>query len=128
MGRLRILIAALALVTAMAVIVPAAQGKKDRKITVHLTIEVNSSGHTIHGGVISGAKFEICESAKVKIRQSLPGADKTIAKVKPKDKEWRFAVPASLRGESVYVETSNYAVPAKNVRCLGARSKTVTAL
>jgi hypothetical protein len=69
----------------------------------------------------------MCESAKVKIRQSLPGKDKTIAKVKPKDKEWRYSVPARLRGDSVYVETASYSVPSRNARCAGAHSKTITA-
>jgi hypothetical protein len=128
MGRskaLTIIAAALALAV---VIAPTAQGKKTRKYAVHVTIEVNASSHTVHGDVVSGAPFEICESAKVKIRQSLPGKDKTVAKVKPKDKAWRFAVPTGLRGDQLYAETAAYAVPGRSVRCLGGHSKTVTAL
>ncbi len=115
----------LALAVAMMLAAQAAPAKSVHVYTVHLTIEAD--GGKLHGTVVSAAPYEECEGAKVKIKQVLPGADKTVAKVKPAAREWSLATSGDLRGAAVYAETSAYEVPAKAVRCLGARSKTVTA-
>jgi hypothetical protein len=129
MGRGKLIGVVFLLTTAILVAaLPASAQKKQRTYTVHLSIKADAGRHLLRGIVVSGAPFEMCESAKVKIRQSLPGKDKTVAKVRPSDKEWRFAVPAGLRGDPVYAETAGYPVPGRGVRCLGAHSKTITAL
>jgi hypothetical protein len=128
MGRGKLSGTAVLLLLAALVLASPAAAQKTRTYSVHLTITADASSHALKGVVVSGAPFEMCESAKVKIRQSLPGKDKTVAKVKPSDKEWRFEVPGGLRGEALYAETAGYPVPGRGVKCLGAHSKTVTAL
>jgi hypothetical protein len=96
--------------------------------SVKLTIEADSAAHRVTGAVVSKAPSEFCDSAKIRIRRAMPGKDEVIAKVKPRrGGEWAVKLPAAVRGDRVYAQTSRYQLPSRPVVCLGARSAKVTA-
>jgi len=94
---------------------------------VTLTISVDREAGKLSGAISSDAPSEFCDSSTVRIRQSMPGKDKVVARVFPTYGEWRLRSFPAIRGKRVYAEVLAYELPQRPVMCLGARSRTVTA-
>jgi hypothetical protein len=95
---------------------------------VTVTIQVDRPQHLVKGQVISDAPADFCTQSTVRVRRVAPGRDPVVARKFPNDlAQWRFMVPARLRGTRLYAEVSTYNLPSRPVTCLGDRSRTVTA-
>jgi hypothetical protein len=127
MGR-RILLGVLVLsVAVVPAVAPAASGETTHTFAVSLTISVDRASHKINGTIVTEAPSEFCDSSAVRIRRVMPGKDKVVARVSPYVGEWHLKSPPALRGKRVYAEVLSYHLPSRPVKCLGARSRSVTA-
>jgi hypothetical protein len=124
----RALLSAFALsALATAAAVPAVPAAGTHVYSVNLTISVDPAAHRIEGMVSSDAPSEFCELSTVRVRRSMPGKDKVVARLRPGAGKWGMRVRPPLRGKRVYAEILRYHLPSRPVECLGTRSRTVTA-
>ena len=127
MGNWRSLGLAFGLIGSVFAIPLTASGEVTHTYPVTLTISVDRVAHKINGTVTSEAPGEFCETSTIRIRKSVPGHDKVVARLTPYANEWHMKSPSALRGQRVYAEVSAYHLPSRPVECFGARSRTVTA-
>jgi hypothetical protein len=123
----RVLLSTIALAALAAAAVPAAPAAGTHVYSVTLTISVDPAAHRIEGMVSSDAPSEFCELSTVRVRRSMPGKDRVVARLRPGAGKWGMRVRPPLRGKRVYAEILRYHLPSRPVECLGTRSRTVTA-
>ncbi len=127
MGRGTLTGIAIASLSLVACLVPAASGETTHTYPVALTISVDRPGHLINGTIVTEAPSEFCESSSIRIVQPLPGKDKVVKTVTPYAGEYHASSPKFIRGKKVYAEVLAYHLPSRPVVCLGTRSRSVTA-
>jgi|GEM_PF-4672973 len=106
---------------------PAATADVIHTYAVSLTISVDRDVGRLSGTISSDAPSEFCDSSTVRIRQTMPGKDKVVARVFPGAGKWGLDSFPAIRGKRVYAEVLAYELPYRPVMCLGARSRAVTA-
>lgn len=125
MGKtLGLLVASIAAILAVA---PTASSETTHTYAVTLTIGVDREAGRISGTIVTDAPSEFCDSSTVRVRESMPGHDRVVARLFPEAAEWRMKSPPALRGARVYAEVLAYHLPQRPVECLAARSRTVVA-
>jgi len=115
------------LVAAVLASMSIASGETTHTYPVTLTISIDRDAGMISGTIITDAPSEFCDSSTVRLRESMPGHDRVVARLFPEAAEWRMKSPPALRGARVYAEVLAYHLPQRPVECLGARSRSVTA-
>ncbi len=127
MGRLTLLGIVIVSSAAIVATAPAASAETTHVYSVSLTIAVDRAAHKIDGTIVTEAPSEFCDSSTVRVRISMPGHDRVVARIFPYGAEWHMKSPPALRGERVYAEVLAYHLPQRPVECLAARSRTVIA-
>lgn len=125
-------ITVIAVLTALTIVVAPASGRRTHTYQVVISISVDRSARLLTGEVTSEpqAPSFFCEASSVRIVEEQPGKDRVVARVRPdleRLAEWRFTVPAALKGARLHAETSAYHLPQRPIECLAGRSRSVTA-